>query len=53
MNIFDRFKKLKEDDNKYIWHPFTQMKEWGEEDPIIITEANECFIRDIKGCYIL
>jgi len=53
MNIFDRINKLKEDDKKYIWHPFTQMKEWEEEDPIIITEANECFIKDIKGAWYI
>ncbi|MEK6589104.1 MAG: dethiobiotin synthase, partial [Nitrospinota bacterium] len=27
---------LVESDKKYLWHPFTQMKEWVNEDPVII-----------------
>jgi adenosylmethionine-8-amino-7-oxononanoate aminotransferase len=38
-----------EDDRKYIWHPFTQMKEWAEEDPIIITEGKDWLLRDSRG----
>lgn len=36
-------------DKKYLWHPFTQMKEWAEEDHLIITEARGSFLKDITG----
>jgi adenosylmethionine-8-amino-7-oxononanoate transaminase len=49
--IFPMGKKqhLEEADRKYIWHPFTQMKEWVEEEPIIITEGKDWLLRDDKG----
>ncbi len=37
---------LEEADKKYIWHPFTQMKDWMQEEPVIITEGKEWLIRD-------
>jgi len=40
-------------DKKYIWHPFTQMKYWLEEDPTIIVEGRDCFIKDIDGKWYL
>lgn len=27
---------LKELDKLYVWHPFTQMKDWLKEEPLII-----------------
>ncbi|MBM4141866.1 MAG: adenosylmethionine--8-amino-7-oxononanoate transaminase, partial [Nitrospira sp.] len=44
---------LEELDKKYIWHPFTQMKEWLEDKPIIIAEGRDCFIKDIYGKWYL
>jgi len=38
-----------EKDRQYIWHPFTQMKEWGETDPTIIVEGKGVFLKDIQG----
>jgi adenosylmethionine-8-amino-7-oxononanoate aminotransferase len=40
---------LEDRDKKYIWHPFTQMKEWADETPIIIAEGKDCFIKDMYG----
>ncbi len=40
---------LEEADKKYVWHPFTQMKEWIAGDPIIITEGKDWLIRDSRG----
>jgi adenosylmethionine-8-amino-7-oxononanoate transaminase len=40
---------LEDADRKYIWHPFTQMKEWVNEDPVIITEGKDWLLRDDKG----
>ncbi len=49
MGILDENRHLEELDKKYIWHPFTQMKEWLEEKPIIISEGRDCFLKDIYG----
>ena len=53
MGIIEANKRLEELDKKYIWHPFTQMKEWLEENPIIISEGRDCFIKDIYGRWYL
>jgi len=53
MGIIEENKKLEELDKKYIWHPFTQMKDWLEEKPIIISEGRDCFIKDIYGRWYL
>ncbi len=53
MGILEKNKRLEELDKKYIWHPFTQMKEWLEEKPIIISEGRDCFIKDIYGRWYL
>ncbi len=53
MRISEENKRLEEADKKYIWHPFTQMKEWLEETPIIISEGRDCFIKDIYGRWYL
>ncbi len=44
---------LEDADRKYIWHPFTQMKAWEEETPIIIAEGRDCFVKDIRGKWYL
>lgn len=49
MSILKKNKELEQSDKKYIWHPFTQMKEWIEDTPIIIDEGRDCFIKDIYG----
>ncbi|MBI4378791.1 MAG: adenosylmethionine--8-amino-7-oxononanoate transaminase [Nitrospinae bacterium] len=36
-------------DKKYLWHPFTQMKEWVNEDPIIIERGSGVYLYDIMG----
>jgi adenosylmethionine---8-amino-7-oxononanoate aminotransferase len=53
MGIIEDNEHLEELDRKYIWHPFTQMKEWVEEKPIIITEGRDCFIKDVYGKWYL
>jgi adenosylmethionine-8-amino-7-oxononanoate aminotransferase len=53
MAIEDYIKHLTESDHNYIWHPFTQMKDWNEEEPIIITEGRGCFLKDIRGRWYL
>ena len=41
--------KIKEYDLEYIWHPFTQMKEYKEEDPIVIEDADGVYLIDSEG----
>lgn len=44
-----RNKQLEHDDRKYIWPPFTQMKEHVRQVPIIIEEGSGCGLKDIYG----
>ena len=53
MGIVEDNEHLEKLDKKYIWHPFTQMKEWVEGKPIIITEGRDCFIKDVYGKWYL
>ena len=36
-------------DKKYIWHPFTQMKDWEKDDILIIESGKGCYLRDTKA----
>ena len=36
-------------DHQYLWHPFTQMQEWVEEDPIIIERGEGPYLFDANG----
>ncbi len=47
------YDELKDLDHRYIWHPFTQMKDWLEEDPVIVVEGRDCFVRDVRGRWYL
>jgi len=40
---------LADKDRHYIWHPFTQMKEWIEEEPLIIESGEGAILRDVHG----
>lgn len=40
---------LEEDDRRYLWHPFTQMKEWEKETPLIIREGQGPYLVDLYG----
>lgn len=53
MSYLDEIEHLADTDKRYIWHPFTQMKEWQEEEPIIITEGRDCFLKDARGRWYL
>ncbi|MCL5023466.1 MAG: adenosylmethionine--8-amino-7-oxononanoate transaminase [Nitrospirae bacterium] len=41
--------RLEEQDKRYIWHPFTQMKDWLDEKPVIISGGGGCFLEDVYG----
>ena len=41
--------QLEQDDKAYIWHPFTQMRDWLEEKPVIIGSGEGNYLIDIEG----
>ena len=41
--------RLQADDQQYLWHPFTQMKEWEKESPLIIQSGKGPFLIDVHG----
>jgi adenosylmethionine-8-amino-7-oxononanoate aminotransferase len=53
MGILEENRSLEELDKEYIWHPFTQMKDWLDEKPLIIAEGRDCFLRDVYGNWYL
>lgn len=36
-------------DHAYLWHPFTQMREWLAEDPLVIERAEGNYLIDSEG----
>ena len=40
---------LADKDHRYLWHPFTQMKDWMAEDPVIIESGQGAILRDVNG----
>ena len=36
-------------DHSYLWHPFTQMREWLAEDPLVIERAEGNYLFDSEG----
>jgi len=36
-------------DHRYVWHPFTQMRDWVKREPIVIVEGRGTVLRDIHG----
>jgi len=45
----DRTKKLGEYDKEFVWHPFTQMKEYGDKDPVVIETGEGAYLIDTEG----
>ncbi len=36
-------------DHRYLWHPFTQMRDWLKGEPILIVSGRGAVLRDIHG----
>lgn len=36
-------------DKDYLWHPFTQMRDWLAEDPVIIERGEGVYLIDVDG----
>jgi adenosylmethionine-8-amino-7-oxononanoate aminotransferase len=41
--------QLREWDHRYLWHPFTQMQEWGQEEPLIIKGGKGSYLIDTEN----
>lgn len=40
---------LEERDKRYVWHPFTQMKDYLREKPVIIAKGEGALLWDVEG----
>jgi adenosylmethionine---8-amino-7-oxononanoate aminotransferase len=36
-------------DLKYVWHPFTQMRDWMRQEPLVIASGKGAVLRDVRG----
>src|SRR3989304_467529 len=45
----DRTCIMEEKDKEYIWHPFTQMREWVADTPLIIESGKGSYLIDTQG----
>ncbi|MGP8021376.1 MAG: aspartate aminotransferase family protein [Limisphaerales bacterium] len=43
MNKFARL------DHQFVWHPFTQMRDWLQREPIVIADGKGAVLRDVRG----
>jgi len=41
--------RLAQLDHRYVWHPFTQMRDWLRREPIMIVEGRGAVVRDARG----
>ncbi len=41
--------RLKDLDREIVWHPFTQMREYAQEAPVVIARADGVYLEDIDG----
>jgi len=49
MKGHSRTTRLAEWDRTYLWHPFTQMREWERERPVIIERGEGSYLIDTEG----
>ena len=45
----NRYIDLKSQDHQFLWHPFTQMRGWMSEDPVIIERGEGNYLIDVEG----
>jgi len=45
----ERHRRLWKSDHAHLWHPFTQMQGWLEEEPLIVDEAEGVYLVDTLG----
>ncbi len=45
----EKINQLKEWDQQYTWHPFTQMRDYMQSEPLIISQGEGAYLYDIEG----
>ena len=45
----ERYEEFKNADHRYLWHPFTQMRTWLDDDPVIIESGEGNYLIDVNG----
>ena len=45
----EEIEQIKKGDKTLIWHPFTQMKEYEQEDAPVIAAGEGCYLIDVQG----
>jgi adenosylmethionine-8-amino-7-oxononanoate aminotransferase len=41
--------KLAQLDRRYVWHPFTQMRDWERAEPIVLVRGKGAMVEDAQG----
>ena len=41
--------KLAHLDQRYVWHPFTQMRDWERAEPIVLVRGKGAMLEDAQG----
>ena len=36
-------------DHQFVWHPFTQMRDWLRREPMVIVAGQGAVLRDVRG----
>ncbi|MBF6570804.1 MAG: adenosylmethionine--8-amino-7-oxononanoate transaminase [Candidatus Binataceae bacterium] len=45
-----RYQKLRDEDHRYLWHPFTQMRTWlADDEPLIVERGEGNWLIDVNG----
>jgi adenosylmethionine-8-amino-7-oxononanoate aminotransferase len=45
----NRYEELRDGDHRHLWHPFTQMRTWLNDEPIIIERGEGNYLIDVRG----
>jgi len=49
ITVNSKQKALAQLDHRYLWHPFSQMRDWLRRAPIVIVDASGAVLRDAAG----
>ena len=41
--------RLRELDRRHVWHPFTRMDQWIDDEPLVVERAEGCWLVDTDG----
>jgi adenosylmethionine---8-amino-7-oxononanoate aminotransferase len=48
-SLITHHSSLASDDKAYLWHPFTQMAEYADEEPLIVAAGEGSYLIDVEG----